>query len=198
MSIVRGNEPVRATRTPRWKHLACAMFLSLILYLPTGTGSGARDLYSHEREVFVMPEIRATEVGTKVAIIGTLGARLGQVVTIRGEWSKRNEFGEIVYPKTLCFVVSSIDSVPVKAPVAFERHFVSGLLPDLIKPLLPSAGDIWEMRGIEVGTYCGIPASVLRELPGYAIPAAPCSFGFYPEFRYFTRKVVGSKPQELK
>ena len=139
-----------------------------------------------------MSEISASDIGTKVAIIGTLGAPLGRVLTIRGEWSKRDEVGAVVYPKTLCFLVSSIDGVPVKAPKAFERHFVSRLLLDVIKPLAPTAGDIWEMRGIEVGTYCGIPASVFDEMPGHAIPAAPCSFGFYTEFKYFTRRVLRS------
>ncbi len=50
-------------------------------------------------------------------------------------------------------------------------------------------GDVWELRGIEIGSYRGVPGAAYKE----AFPDTPAmafSFGFYSELKYFSCRII--------
>jgi hypothetical protein len=149
--------------------------------------------------------ILASEIGTRVLVIGCLGIPLGELFTIQGEWdylnaSSRAEFKDGVLdlkrPKdsSLGLNVVIVNNRQLDRVVRFDRRWVSAVDPEKLPEIAPRAGEIWELRGIETGGYRGTPANVMAEVykTGGA-PQAPYEFGFYTEIRYVSCRVVRSK-----
>lgn len=92
------------------------------------------------------------------------------------------------------FLVSSVNGKQVAKPVDFRGTLVSRILHQFIElpDIRPAAGDVWELRGIEIGSYRGIPDAVYTEVfqSKQLVPAQPFRFGFYTELKYFSRRIV--------
>jgi hypothetical protein len=84
------------------------------------------------------------------------------------------------------FLVTTVNGRPLSKPVDFRGFLVSPLMGGNKAEGAP--GDVWELRGIESGSYHGVPPEVTGELypPGQMSPAMRYNFGFgfYTEFRH--------------
>ena len=137
-----------------------------------------------------MQRVRAADIGNGVEIIGSLGFPLSKVVTIQGEWSKRDASGrELIIKETwLMFIVSTVNGKRLEKPVDFRGFLVTPIMGGKMEDLRPEPGDVWELRGVELGRYYGVPTEMFGEVgpPENMRPAAPYNFGFgfYTEFQY--------------
>ena len=192
MSYPEASVGGRRSRTARPTLIFIAGVIGVALCPLVGTTLSPRGARAQERGGTTMLHVRASDIGSKVAIGGRLGVPLGRVVTIRGEWSRRDASGRVVSPKEggLRLVVSTINGDRLERPLDFRAYLLSPILPHLFEDFPPAKGDVWEIRGIETGSYLGVPDEVFQELPDLASPAMAFEFGFYTEFKYFSRRVV--------
>jgi hypothetical protein len=151
----------------------------------------------HGRGKPIAQRVRASEIGKGVEIIGSLGFPLGEILTVQGQWSNRDASGRRLTIKEtwLMFLVTSVNGKRLEKPVDFRGFLVSAIADGDMEDLRPTRGDVWEMRGIEIGTYHGVPPEVIGELypsPYEMKPAMLANFGFglYTELRYFSRRII--------
>jgi hypothetical protein len=137
--------------------------------------------------------IAASDIGNHVLIVGNLGSTLGQLVTIQGEWFRPEAAPGGLPLKDIDWRlrVTDVDGKRLDQPVIFLGRRVSPLFVGKTQVVTPRAGDVWEMRGIEIGRYEGVPNAVLKEVfQDGMIPAIGFGFGFYTHFWYSSCRVV--------
>jgi len=151
----------------------------------------------HENGKPAAQRVRASEIGKGVEIIGSLGFPLSEILTVQGRWSKSDASGRRLSIKEewLMFLVSTVNGKRLEKPVDFRGFLVSPIAGRNLGDLHPTPGDVWELRGVELGGYHGVPPEVTGELypsPYEMKPAmrANFGFGFYTEFRYFSRRII--------
>ena len=139
------------------------------------------------RPVEVQPHVQkvlAADIGTRVQIIGRLGYPSGEMVTVQGSW---------VAPKGLpkddspSFIVTMVNGKRLAKPVAFLRGDFGPSLHGQDHEIPEVVGQVWNLRGCELGGYFGVPAPVLGDVRVDGeqwIPQQARRFGFYTTFVY--------------
>ena len=178
----------------------CVLTAVLALFLESamrgGPPPGSAQDQAPARPLRAVQRVAASEIGKSVEIVGTLGLPLGEVLTIRGEWSMHDLSGRRLSMKEtwLMFIVFTINGKELEKPVEFREFLVSRIDSLAVEEAKPAVGEIWEMRGVELGRYHGVPPEAVTELyPGHRMrPAGRVNFGygFYTDFRYISRRVV--------
>ena len=154
--------------------------------------------------------ILASDIGTRVRIIGRLGCPLGELVTIQGAWISLDELaGAPVKDYSPSFVVASVNGKKLEKPVPFEAPFFTRAWDGEAIP--QKKGHVWELRGCETGGFRGTPEEVRADAvkgreqrPAVAHPSYAYRFKFYTEFKYSSFKgplgipSPGAQPQAAK
>jgi hypothetical protein len=155
---------------------------------------GATPLADQDPALPAVQRVRSSDIGNPVVILGRLGVQLGEVLTVEGEWSRRDASGRELSAQEdrLIFLVSTINGSRLDTPVEFRPQRVTPADTGDAQDLRPAAGDIWELRGVELGGYRGVPWAVLKQEfpPEQMVPATADPFGFYTEFKYYSRRIV--------
>ena len=148
-----------------------------------------------------MQRVLATDIGSRVLIIGRLGLPLGEVVTVVGEWSRPKVPKPAVDDPNvrdlgakydvLGLNITTVNNKRLDTSARFEWPGFSSLYPAENRADEPKEGDVWEVRGIEVGRYYGIPPAAAVELHRLrgAIQDVR-TFGFYTDMRYLSYRVI--------
>ncbi len=150
--------------------------------------------------------VKASELFDHVEIIGELGVPLGQVVTIRGQWNYPNYVAKHAGP---ILRVLEVEGRPVTqklelGPLKISRYPGMGGLSKLKSGGLwswqrgsglnecprPLDGDIWELRGVEMGWM----HRYLPEASGGRVGATAYPDGFVTRFEYFQATCIEQKP----
>lgn len=97
------------------------------------------------------------DLDVKARIAGRLGHPLGRIITIRGEWIEpidpRKDFNDLPI-----FRVEWVNGKFLEEYVEFPRSAIRGFSDG--EEHLPAAGEVWEMRGTEIGGYVGLPSEL--------------------------------------
>lgn len=130
-------------------------------------------------------QIKASEIGKSVQIIGRLGRPLMEVISIRGHWVDRP-----LRPAGLGFRVTQVNGENLDPPVTFDRPlvtFTNSRYPKTQEGPVPTAGDVWELRGMETGRFHGLPTEFWEPAP------APAQLyrGFQTEIQYAAYERIG-------
>jgi hypothetical protein len=147
---------------------------------------GMRFGVTQDSEKPATTRVKLGDVPERVEIVGRLGAPIGELVDVQGEWqASRAKPGEPLY-----FVVREVNGRAVD--VAFgtlpaDRVRCAGRK---VEELQPREGDLWEMRGIEAFDYVGYPEAFWKEL-GLPLPAQR-AHGFVSRFEYVRARVVAA------
>lgn len=94
------------------------------------------------------------DLDLKTRIAGRLGHPLGRILTIRGEWIDPVDPRKDIHDLPI-FRVEMVNGKYLTDPVEFPRSAIRAFSDGTEH--LPATGEIWEMRGTEVGGYVGLP-----------------------------------------
>jgi hypothetical protein len=147
-----------------------------------------------EQEPNSSRNIKASELLNQVSVIGRLNRPMGTIVTIRGKVQKPGDkYGS-------AFRVTHIDGIKNADPVDYMflcwPSAIGGL--KALGSVDITDGDVWELRGFEIGYWEGLPADVERErgmttndfpMEGFPFNAKFCYF----KARRFRESVSGPK-----
>ncbi len=108
----------------------------------------------HEREPM---RVHYSDVPGRVQIIGKLGHALGELVTVRGQWTAPSP----AKPALPRFIVYQVNGCQLEPPVEFDD----------VEAVLGSSGEVagrvvgegWELRGVETGGFVGFSDRVWEE-----------------------------------
>ena len=143
----------------------------------------AQDLRSSEITV------NAGDIGRRVQVIGLLGHPLGEMIDIRGHWRSPAPRSK---ERSLRFHVTEVNGQPIDRPVEFFQRDVQ-VRKENPKP---AHGAVWELRGIETGSFRGLPAPVYRAEIGLE-EEGPCPVAD-PWGHTFITQIVAAKYRVLK
>jgi hypothetical protein len=148
-------------------------------------------------------QILATDIGTRVLIIGRLGKPLAEMITIRGQWvepdfrdrarTQNERKSDPSSPKDPLprFRVFEVDGRKLEEPQTFPQSLFfpahEGALAKL-DPRRERGKGVWELRGAETGRYLGSPG--VLAVDNAALVQEEFVYGFYTEFRYISFKRV--------
>jgi hypothetical protein len=129
--------------------------------------------------------ISASDIGNRVLIVGLLGYPLGEPVTIEGDLPSKGG--------RMRLTVTSVNGKQLDTPVRFADPDVSPVFcREEVQGPAREVGDVWELRGIEIGRYRGIPAKVIEEVfpPRSMVPQMSHTFGFYTQILDSSSRVI--------
>jgi hypothetical protein len=89
--------------------------------------------------------------------------------------------------------VTSVNGKQLDTPVRFADPDVSPVFcREEVQGPAREVGDVWELRGIEIGRYRGIPAKVIEEVfpPRSMVPQMSHTFGFYTQILDSSSRVI--------
>lgn len=143
--------------------------------------------------------IHATLIPHEAQIIGYLGYPLGEIIDVRGQWDARPFNAKIEGPT---FRVTHVNGRQLDEPVKFDVERIRKVHPSENRDPMPEpvAGDIWEMRGTEIGGQ-GLPGRVYREAYGLegegdSPVAQQYPFTFVTKFFYVSVKRIPAAPEQ--
>jgi hypothetical protein len=134
--------------------------------------------------------VLASDIGTRVQIIGRLGYPLGELVTIRGAWIRpRGLPNQPVKDDTPCFSVTSVNGKRSETPVIFD--FFSKAWG--AEEIPPQEGPVWEVRGCESGGFRGTSREVREDALRGPNPPPPVAHPWWHyEFRFRSEFIYSS------
>ena len=144
--------------------------------------------------------VAASDLVTRIPVIGSLGIPLWQKATIRGKWV---DPGPLVKDSAFTFYVSSVNGKKLEKPVEFRRvrpvweHGKAGVRDGVdwtwiasvsgsVAAPKPSAGQELELVVIETGQLVGWPDDVFNEVG----PVQMRERGFVTELEYLRQREV--------
>lgn len=131
-----------------------------------------------------------SDIGNKVQIIGRLGKPMNTMMGLRGEWRKPEEYAKPRNTDALDFYVSHVDGTKLSSPIRFLEYCVEvspGLRQDAL--LKPAAGEIWECRACEVGSFPNAASMHWEDFYGTPVSAIGYDGEFAPELLIAQRTV---------
>jgi hypothetical protein len=171
--------------------------LCAVVFLPWFRGSRRVSAQPPPTTKPPMQRIRAEDIGTTAAIVGRLGHDLGELVTIRGVWERpvRGPDGVLVDAQGKAveykdesldhgaFVVTKVNGEKCERAIRLDGGWLSSrdYLGGREKPRSVN-GDVWELRGVELGEYRGEPAGMVKFKYPNVVPQFPHKSGFYTYF----------------
>ncbi len=133
--------------------------------------------------------VLASELGSKIDVVGRLGVPLGRLITIEGRAASGDILREKSMSNVLILFVEAIGGRRVEANswIAVCEHGVSSVAG--VKP-----GTWCKLRGYETGGFEGFPPKLLIASDRTAVPA-----GFSWEFRtwFECSTILESKPDDV-
>jgi hypothetical protein len=123
--------------------------------------------------------VKASDLGTRVRVIGSLGVPLGERVRIRGEWYVPK--GVKLKADSLALRVTEVNGKRIEKEVSLPDWDINSVPFDRRGPARKS-GEEWEAEGYESGQFYGEPEWVTREV--YGLDPAGRSLKFKPTFWY--------------
>ncbi len=135
-------------------------------------------------------KVLASDIGTRVQIIGRLGYPLGELVTIQGSWIRpRGLPNQPPKDDTPYFSVTSVNGKRLETPVKFD--FFSKTWG--AKDIPAEEGPVWEMRGCESGGFRGTPREVRDDaLSGPNPPPTVAHIWWHYEFKFHSEFIYSS------
>ena len=141
-----------------------------------------------------MRKVLATDIGTRVQIVGRLGYPLGELVTIQGAWIRPpGPPGMPVKDDSPRFTVTHVNGKKLETPVSFDAFLFSEAWG--VEEIPRQEGPVWEVRGCETGGFRGTPREVWEDASkGPSRPPAvqhrsdAYGFKFYTGFIYSSSK----------
>jgi hypothetical protein len=137
-----------------------------------------------------LQKVLASDIGTRVQIIGRLGYPLGELVTIHGAWIRpRGLPNQPVKDDTPYFSVTSVNGKRLEKPVIF--NFVSKAWG--AEEIPRQEGPVWEVRGCESGGFLGTPREVRDDaLKGPNPPPTVAHAWWHYEFKFHSELIYSS------
>jgi hypothetical protein len=136
--------------------------------------------------------VRLEDVPKRAVIVGRLGVPIAEIVDVKGRWVARTEKPD----NAPWFTVTEVNGRAFDAPLLFRAHSVEPAAGS-VEEVEPREGDVWEMRGIEVFDFAGMPENVRKELK--LVPFAQREAGFVSRFKYVRARIVpADKPDECR
>jgi hypothetical protein len=137
-------------------------------------------------------KVLASDIGTRVQIIGRLGYPLGELVTIRGAWIRpRGLANQPLKDDTPYFSVTSVNGRRLETPVIFEGVFFSNAWG--AEEISRQERPVWEVRGCESGGFRGTPREVRDDASRGPTQAAPPAHPWWHyEFRFRSEFIYSS------
>jgi len=127
-----------------------------------------------------------------VRIMGKTGYLNGDLVTIRGVW--RNPPG-LVKDFFLRFEVTHVNGKMLSDKVEIIRYQVKWFKGEESPEWKPVAGEIWELQGVEIPVFQGIPHGFNNSKFG-GPQTASIYDGFTTVFEYAIRRKIEAKPSK--
>ncbi len=119
-------------------------------------------------------QVKASEIGRSVELVGRLGAPMATVVELDGRW----ESGDESKPTGMIFVVTSVNGIALTSKVTFN-HIAVTVAGDDSQRLQPKDGDKWHCRSaIEIGQFRNVMEKNWELF--YDGPIAPPAWGDGP------------------
>lgn len=103
------------------------------------------------------PSVHSSQLGKEVAVIGRLGAPLGQMIKIAGEVAGKDVTRSKSQESVPLFWVRAVDGMSLKEPVLVELQFFSFQQQPKLEP-----GQYCVFRGYQDGGFRGIPTGAVR------------------------------------
>lgn len=138
------------------------------------------------------------DIGTKVVIVGRLGHPLGTDVVIVGTWVEGQGKG-----LDMLFSVDEVNGSKLGQPAVLEEdnfHHIGDGVNTMARIGAPNAvdypglGERWEVRGVELGAYKGLPNGVYAKAYTRFPPQISDDFGYYSVFWYYSaRRLSGNR-----
>ncbi|MEZ6049581.1 MAG: hypothetical protein R3C11_29175 [Planctomycetaceae bacterium] len=144
-------------------------------------------------------QIKTTDVGKKVKIIGLLNKPLWEIIKLEGDWIRPDV--HLDQENGLVFKVLSINDEAPDEPILipgdkFERHEVIDQVEGVEPIPAPREYDRWTLNVYETGRTWGVPKEIYKQFN--LDPAAPAS-GFTTDINYLNvLKVETRKERENK
>ena len=152
-----------------------------------------------------MQVIKASDIPTRVVILGQLGRPLGAIATVRGKWVKP---GIRAKDRSLIFEVSRVDDHDLDAKVTFHRLQVAAVLANhdgqdvkadgqwdwrvdwrgRVPAPSPLEGDVWEVLAVETGSFDSYGPEAWKEIGPPAEQAPPFAEGFRSRLEFIAMK----------
>jgi hypothetical protein len=140
-------------------------------------------------------QVRASEIGHRVQIVGDLGKPLGELMTIRGHWIKPPPGETKSQFDGWEFAVTVVNGTRPDQPVRIKKLFLHYFGPrhaGETDPLLYDGDIVWELRGYEEAIYgLGTPVRARQEYDQQLspevrrTPVAAAPFGFPREYGFY-------------
>jgi hypothetical protein len=135
-------------------------------------------------------KVLASDIGTRVQIIGCLGYPLGELVTIQGSWIRpRGLPNQPVKDDSPYFSVTSVNGKRLETPVRFDFFAKAYGAEEIPK----QEGPVLEVRGCESGGFLGTPREVRDDASRRPNPPPIAQHAWWDyEFRFHSEFIYSS------